>query len=175
MTLEAFEISKATTALCNGAFELPLGQRPWYAAAGVAGVFTVAADEGCELFRVWPGRLPPATIRRLGRRVFTRRQLGYTVWLDSGILRDELDLRLGVRPILKPVHTVSLILLDRRKGRSFHVRQGHILNITPVYWKLPAIGLEGGPLTTEAFRTPGKIPVCVGCLVICLNQPLCTD
>jgi hypothetical protein len=157
---------------------LPPGERPWYAAAGVAGVFAVAADDACE-FEVWPGRLPPTAIGCFNRHVFTYHRLGYTVWLDSGIPRDDLDLRLGDKPILKPVQTMNLILLDRRMDRRIrrrsYVRPGSVFNITPVYWKLPIIGLEAGPLTTGAFRTAGKIPVCVGCLVICLNQPLCTD
>jgi hypothetical protein len=119
---------------------LPPSERSQYAAAGVAGVFAVAADEACELLKVWPGRLPPTAIRGFGRRVFTYHRLGNTVWFDSGIPRDELDLRLEVRPILKPVHTMNLILLDRRIGSRFHIGPGRVLNITPVYWKLPIIG-----------------------------------
>jgi hypothetical protein len=160
-------MSKATAAPCNAAFELPPAERPWYAVAGVAGVSLVAADEACEFFKVLPGRRPPTTVGRFATHI----RLDHTVWLGGGISRENLDLRLEDRPILKPVHIMNLILLCRSRNGTFPIGPGSVLEINPVYWEMAVIGLEAGPLT-GALRRAGKVPFCMACLVICLNQPL---
>jgi hypothetical protein len=68
-------------------------------------------NKACESFEVLAGCRPPTAVGRLGRRVSAYIRLGRTVWLDSGIPRENLDPRLEDRPFLNPVHIMHLILL----------------------------------------------------------------
>jgi hypothetical protein len=140
-------MSEATAAPCNTASESPPAKQLWYAAAGVAGAFVGAADEVCEFFEVLPGYRPPTTAGRLGRLIFAYIRLGYTVLLDGEIPRESLNLRLEDRPVLKPVHTMNLILLGRVIRRAFRIGSVSALKITLFSWDFPIIGLEAGPLT----------------------------
>jgi hypothetical protein len=164
MTLQAFEISKATAALRNAAFELPPRKLPWYAVEGVAGVSLVATDEACEFFKVLPGRRPPTTVGRFVAHIW----LDHAVWLDSGIPRENLDLRLEDGPIFEPVHIMKLILLCRSRYDTFPIGPGSALEI-PVYWDLAVIGLEARPLT-GALRRTENVPLCMACLAMSLNN-----
>jgi hypothetical protein len=127
-------MSEATAAPRNTASELPPAERLWYAAAGVAEVYVVATDKACEFFKVLP---PPVTVGRSGGHIFAYIRLGCTVWLDSRIPRDNLDLRLDLRledrPVLNPVHIMNLILLGRSVRRTFRTEPGSVLKIIPVY------------------------------------------
>jgi hypothetical protein len=133
---------------------------------GVAGVSLVAADEACEFFKVLPGTRPPITAGRFVAHI----RLDHTVWLDSGIPGENLDLRLEDRPIFEPVHIMNLILLCKSKNETFPIGPGSGREI-PVYSDLAVIGLVASPLT-GALRRAGKVPFCMACLAMCLNQPL---
>jgi hypothetical protein len=143
--------------LTTVAFELPPPKLPWYAVTGVSGVSVVAADEACEFFKVLPGRRPLITAGRFVAHI----RLDHTVWLHSGIPRENLDLRLEDRLIFEPVRIMNLILLRRSRNETFPVGPGSVLEINPVYWEMAVIGLEAGPLT-GALRRAGKVPILYG-------------
>ena len=85
----------------------------------------VAIDEACEFFKVLLGRRPLTTVGRFVAYIW----LDHAVWLDSGIPRENLDLRLEDGPIFEPVHIIKLILLYRSRYNTFPIGLGSALEI----------------------------------------------